>query len=173
MACERRNRIFLSSSFPGMSAVFHYPFPRLVKLFLYAIVLSQSLMATRTEASGSSSSFCPSESCSSAPVHKWACSALRTWLKAHGLSYSGMKKDELVAKSLCNVALLAEYSRHKNSNPPFSLVSIINVINHNDLFIGLKEQSGAGLIHLQKRVKKKMMSHLMVMRLHYCLKVDG
>ena len=54
-----------------------------------------------------------------------------------------------------------------------SLVRIINVINHNDSFIGLKEQSGAGLIHLQNRVRKKMMRHLMVMRLHYCLKVDG
>ena len=77
-----------------------YSFPRLVQLFLYAIALSQSLMATRTAAPGSSSSFRPSESCSSAPVHKWTCSALRTWLKARGLSYSGMKKDELVAKQV-------------------------------------------------------------------------
>ena len=136
-----------------------YPFPRLVQLFLYAIALSQSLMATRTEASSSSSSFRPSKSGSSALVHKWTCSALRPWLKARGLNYSGMKKDEL-----------AEYSRRKNSNPPFSLVGIINIINHNDLF---KEQSGAGLIHLQKRLRKKMMRHLMVMRVHYCLKVDG
>ena len=128
-----------------------YPFPRLVQLFLYAIALSQSLMATRTEASDSSSSFRPSESCSSALVHKWTCSALRTWLKARGLSYSGMKKDELVAKSSCNLALLAECSSCKNSNPPFSLVRIINIINHNDLFIGLKEQSGAGLIHLSDK----------------------
>ena len=30
-------------------------------------------------------------------------------------------------------------------NPPFSLVRIINNINHNDLFIGLKEQSRCGL----------------------------
>ena len=82
-------------------------------------------------------------------------------------------KDKLVAKSSCNVALLAEYSRGKNSNPPFSFVRVINIINHNDLFIGLNEQSGAGLIHLQKRVRKKMMRHLMAMRLHCCLKVDG
>ena len=40
----------------------------------------------------------PSRSYSTAPVHKWTCAALKTWLKARGLSYSGMKKDELVAK---------------------------------------------------------------------------
>ena len=80
-------------------------------------------------------------------------------------------KDELVAKSPCNIVLLAQYSRR---NQPFSFVKIINIINHNELFIGLMELSGAGLIHLQKRVRKKMMRHLIVMRLHlYCLKVDG
>ena len=31
-----------------------------------------------------------------------------------------------------SAVLLAEYSRLKNSNPPFLLVKIINMINHND-----------------------------------------
>ena len=39
-----------------------------------------------------------SRSYNTAPVHKWTCAALKTWLKVRGLSYSGMKKDELVAK---------------------------------------------------------------------------
>jgi len=37
----------------------------------------------------------PSRSYSTAPVHKWTCAALKTWLKACGLSYSGMKRMNL------------------------------------------------------------------------------
>ena len=54
-------------------------------------------MATRAEGDDDSSSG-PSRSYNTAPVHKWTCAALKTWLKVRGLSYSGMKKDELVAK---------------------------------------------------------------------------
>ena len=64
--------------------------------FSYPIELFQELMATRAEVDNDS---CPgpSRSCSTAPVHKWTCTALKTWLKVHELGYSGMKKDELVA----------------------------------------------------------------------------
>ena len=55
-------------------------------------------MATRAEVDDNNSSPGPSRSCSTALVHKWMCAALKTWLKVHGLSNSGMKKDELVAK---------------------------------------------------------------------------
>ena len=40
----------------------------------------------------------PSRSYSTAPIHKWTCAALKTWIKVRGLSYSGTKKDELAAK---------------------------------------------------------------------------
>jgi len=55
-------------------------------------------MATVSEVSGSSPPPGSSLSCSAAAVRKWTCTALKTGLKARGLSYSGMKKDELVAK---------------------------------------------------------------------------
>ncbi len=45
----------------------------------------------------SSSSGC-SGSSGDVPVQKWTCTALKSWLKARGLSYSGLKKDQLVAK---------------------------------------------------------------------------
>ena len=55
-------------------------------------------MATRAVVDVDESLPGPSRSYSTAPVNKWTCAALKTWLKARGLSYSGMKKDELVAK---------------------------------------------------------------------------
>ena len=55
-------------------------------------------MATRAVVNVDESLPGPLRSYSTAPVHKWTCTALKTWLKARGLSYSGMKKDEFVAK---------------------------------------------------------------------------
>ena len=55
-------------------------------------------MATVSEVEGCLSSPGPSRSCSAVPIHKWTCSALKFWLEARGLSYSGLKKNELVAK---------------------------------------------------------------------------
>ena len=55
-------------------------------------------MATRAVVDVESLPGGPSRYYSTAPIRKWTCAALKTWLKAHGLSYSGMKKDELVAK---------------------------------------------------------------------------
>ena len=55
-------------------------------------------MATESEVEGCSSLPDPSRSCSAVPIHKWTCSALKVWLRARGLSYSGLKKDEIVAK---------------------------------------------------------------------------
>ena len=55
-------------------------------------------MTTRPEVNDNDSSPGPSRSCCTALIHKWTCAALKTWLKVRGSSYSGMKKDELVAK---------------------------------------------------------------------------
>ena len=55
-------------------------------------------MATRVKVDNNDSSPGPSRSCSTAPVHKWTCTALKTWLKVGRLGYSGMQKDELEAK---------------------------------------------------------------------------
>ena len=46
------------------------------------------------------------------------------------------------------------------------------MINHNDLFIGVEGAIRCGL-DSPAEVRNKMMRHLIVMRLHYCLKVDG
>ena len=67
-------------------------------MFSYPMELFREPMATRAEVDDDDSSPGPSRSCSTAPVYKWTCAALKTWLKVRGLSYSGMKKDELVAK---------------------------------------------------------------------------
>ena len=71
---------------------------REVQSFSYPIEVFREPMATRTVVDVESLPGGPSQSYSTAPVRKWTCAALKTWLKAHGLSYSGMKKDELVAK---------------------------------------------------------------------------
>ena len=75
-----------------------YSFARLVQLFSYPMELFREPMAIRAEVDDNNSSPDPSRSCSTAPVHKWTCAALKTGLKVRGLSYSGMKKDDLVAK---------------------------------------------------------------------------
>ena len=67
-------------------------------MFSYPMELFREPMATRAEVDDDDSSPGPSRSCSTAPVYKWTCAALKTWLKVRRLSYSGMKKDELVAK---------------------------------------------------------------------------
>jgi len=67
-------------------------------LFSYPTEVFREPMATRAVVDGDESLPGPSRSYSTAPVHKWICATLETWLKARGLSYSGMKKDELVAK---------------------------------------------------------------------------
>ena len=66
--------------------------------FSYPIEVFREPMVTRAVVDVDESLPGPSRSYSTAPVHKWTCAALKTWLKARGLSYSGMKKDELVAK---------------------------------------------------------------------------
>ena len=96
MVCEWRDYLYSSSFSLRMSTV--YSFARLVQLFSYPMELFREPMATRAEVDDNDSSPGPSRSCSTAPVHKWTCAALKTWLKVRGLSYSGMKKDELVAK---------------------------------------------------------------------------
>ena len=63
-----------------------------------SLKLFREPMATRVKVDDNGSSPHPSRSCSTAAVHKWTCAALKTWLKVDGLSYSGMKKDELVVK---------------------------------------------------------------------------
>ena len=68
-------------------------------MFCYQFELFRDPMATRAEVNNDDSSPGPSRSYNTAPVHKWTCAALKTWLKVRGLSYSAMKKDELVAKS--------------------------------------------------------------------------
>ena len=75
-----------------------YYFERLVQSFSYPIELFRETMATRAVVDVDESLPGPSRSYNTAPVHKWTCAALKTWLKVRGLSYSGMKKDELVAK---------------------------------------------------------------------------
>ena len=75
-----------------------YYFERLVQSFSYPLEVLREPMATRAVVDVDESLPGPSRSYSTAPVHKWTCAALKTWLKARGLSYSGMKKDELVAK---------------------------------------------------------------------------
>ena len=72
-----------------------YSFARLVQLFSYPIELFRDPMATRVEVDDDDSSPGPLRSYNTAPVHKWT---LKTWLKVHRLSYSGIKKDELVVK---------------------------------------------------------------------------
>ena len=98
MACEWRDYLYSLSFSLRVSTVFRYSFVRLVQLFSHPMELFREPMATRAEVDDNDSSPGPSRSCSTAPVHKWTCAALKTWLKVRGLSYSGMKKDELVAK---------------------------------------------------------------------------
>jgi len=75
-----------------------YYFESLVESFSYPTEVFREPMATRAVVDVDESLPGPSQSYSTAPVHMWTCVALKTWLKACGLSYSGMKKDELVAK---------------------------------------------------------------------------
>ena len=75
-----------------------YYFERLVQSFSYPIELFREPMATRVVVDVDESLPGPLRSYSTAPVHKWTCAALKTWLKVRRLSYSGMEKDELVAK---------------------------------------------------------------------------
>ena len=68
-----------------------YSFAKLVQ-FSYRIGFFRKPMATRVEVD-SDSSLGPSRTCTLPQT----CTALKTWLKVHGLGYSGMKKDKLVA----------------------------------------------------------------------------
>ena len=75
-------------------------------MFSYPIELFRDSMATRAEVDNDSSPG-PSWSYNTALVHKWPCAALKTWLKVPGLSYSGIKKDKLVAKLDCYLVTVA------------------------------------------------------------------
>jgi len=78
-------------------------------------------MATRAVVDVHESLPGPSRSYSTVPVHKWTCTALKTLLKARGLSYSGMKKDERVAKLERYLVTVAAQQTEK-LGPPFQLV---------------------------------------------------
>ena len=51
--------------------------------YISSVAASSSLAATISEAT---------------PEEKWMCDALKTYLKSRGLTYSGLRKAELVAK---------------------------------------------------------------------------
>ena len=65
-------------------------------LFLL-LSLILSWMATASGVSGSNVCSTSIDG-ADAPFRKWTCAALKSWLKARGLSYSGMRKDQHIAK---------------------------------------------------------------------------
>ena len=72
----------------------------------------------------------PSQSCNTAAVRKWTCTALKTWFKACGLNYSGMKKDELGAKSVRKISFTVKEQAERDLNPPLQLLLLqIHIID--------------------------------------------
>ena len=58
------------------------------------------------------------------PLEKWTCVALRSYLKARGLSYSGMNKAQLLEKYVkslltANCMYILYHNKYVNSSPTY------------------------------------------------------
>ena len=67
-------------------------------------------MAEYVPSTAASSSSRTDNTSEGTPVEKWTCDALKAYLKSRGLTYSGLRKAELVAKYVLTTLSSANFN---------------------------------------------------------------